>query len=46
MELKLLNEDSEWIGNEKVKIEEITYIGFRTSYEKELLNKNVLQQRV
>jgi len=43
VELKLLNEDSEWIGNEKVKIEEITYIGFRTSYEKELLNKNVLQ---
>ena len=46
VELKLLDEDSEWIGNEKVKIEEITYIGFRTSYEKELLNKNVLQQRV
>ncbi len=40
VELKLLNEDAEWIGNEKIKIEEITYIGFRTSYEKELLNKN------
>ncbi|WP_111660596.1 hypothetical protein [Olleya aquimaris] len=41
VELKLLNEDSEWIGNEKVKIKEITYIGFQTSYEKELLNKIV-----
>ena len=46
VELKLLNEDSEWIGNEKVKIDEITYIGFRTSYETELLNKNVLQHGV
>lgn len=43
VELKLLNEDAEWIGNEKIKIEEITYIGFRTSYEKELLNKNAGQ---
>lgn len=46
VELKLLNEDSEWIGNEKVKIDEITYIGFRTSYETELLNKNVLQHGI
>lgn len=44
VELKLVNEDAEWIGNEKIKIEEITYIGLRTSYEKELVNKNVLQQ--
>jgi hypothetical protein len=43
VELKLLNEDAKWIGNEKIKIEEITYIGFRTSYEKELLNKNAGQ---
>ncbi|WP_239022014.1 hypothetical protein [Pontimicrobium aquaticum] len=43
-ELKLMNEDAEWTGNEKIKIAEITYIGFRTSIEKELLNKNVLQQ--
>jgi hypothetical protein len=41
-----MNEDAEWTGNEKIKISEITYIGFRTSIEKELLNKNVLQQRV
>jgi len=45
-ELKLMNEDAEWIGNEKIKIDEITYIGFGTSIEKELINKNVLQQRV
>ncbi|WP_124981283.1 hypothetical protein [Nonlabens xiamenensis] len=45
-ELKLMSEDAEWIGNEKIKIAEITYIGFRTSIEKELLNKNVLQHRL
>lgn len=45
-ELKLINEDAEWIGKEKIKIGEITYIGFRTSIEKELLNKNVLQHRI
>ena len=41
MELKLLNEDAEWIDNKKIKIKEITYIGFRTSYEKQLLNKTL-----
>jgi len=46
LELEMLNEDAEWIGNEKIKIDEISYIGFGTSYEKELLNKNVLQHRV
>lgn len=45
VELKLMSEDAEWIGSEKIKISEITYIGFRTSIEKELLNKNVLQHR-
>ncbi|WP_271785392.1 hypothetical protein [Aquimarina algiphila] len=46
VELKLLNEDAEWIGDEKIKIDEITYIGFDTSYEKELLKKNALQQDI
>jgi len=46
VELKLMNENSEWIRNEKIKISEITYIGFQTSYEKELLNKNILQHRI
>jgi hypothetical protein len=46
LELKLLNKDAEWIENKEIEIKEITYIGFRTSYEIELLNKNVLQQRV
>jgi hypothetical protein len=41
--LKLINEDGEWIESEKIKIDEIRYLGFGTSYEKELLNKNVLQ---
>ena len=41
VELKLLNEDAEWIDNKKIKIKEITYIGFRTSYEKQLLNKTL-----
>ena len=45
-ELKLMNEDAEWIGNKKIQIDKITYIGFQTSIEKELLNKNVLQHRV
>lgn len=46
LEIELLNEDAEWVGNEKIKINEITYIGFGTSYEKELLNKNALRNRV
>ena len=46
VELKLLNEDAEWKGNEKINIDEITYIGFGTSYERKLLNKNVLQHRI
>jgi len=41
VELKLLNKEAEWIGNEKIKIKEITYIGFGTSYEKELINKTL-----
>ncbi|MDO3695968.1 hypothetical protein QVZ41_14040 [Wenyingzhuangia sp. chi5] len=41
VELKLLNENAEWIENENIKIKEITYIGFRTSYEKQLLNKTL-----
>ncbi|MBC8754044.1 hypothetical protein H2O64_05135 [Kordia sp. YSTF-M3] len=41
--LKLINEDGEWAEPEKIKIDEIQYIGFGTSYEKELLNKNALQ---
>ena len=44
VELKLLNEDAKWIGSEKIKISEITYIGFDTNYEKELMKKNALQQ--
>lgn len=40
LELKLMDEDAAWIGIEKIKIDEITYIGFETSYEKELLEKN------
>ncbi len=45
VELKLLNEDAEWIRNEKIKIDHITYIGFGTSIEKKLLNKNVVHNR-
>jgi len=37
VELKLMNKDAKWIGNKKIKIDEISYIGFETSYEKELL---------
>jgi hypothetical protein len=37
--LKLINEDSEWIDNESFKINEITYIGFATSYEEKLQEK-------
>lgn len=46
LKLRLINEDGEWIGSKKIKINEITYIGFRTSYENELLKKNGLQQHV
>ena len=45
LELKLLNEDAEWIEDEKLDISEITYIGFDTSYEKELM-KNALQHYI
>ena len=34
LELKLIDEDANWIGREKIKFNEITYIGFGTSYEK------------
>jgi len=39
--LKLINESSEWIESEKFDFDEISYIGFRTTYEIEL-NNNVL----
>lgn len=45
IELKLIDKDSKWTGKEKIKIEEISYVGFRTSYETKLI-KNVLQHRV
>jgi hypothetical protein len=41
--LKLLSESSEWLDLKEIVIDEITYIGFDTSYEKDLI-KNVLQQ--
>lgn len=37
--LKLINESSEWIETEKFDFDEISYIGFRTGYELELMNK-------
>ncbi|QJP34543.1 hypothetical protein F0365_09105 [Nonlabens sp. Ci31] len=43
VELKLLDEDAEWIENKIINIKEITYIGFRSNYERELADKNVLQ---
>ncbi|AEE20416.1 hypothetical protein [Dokdonia sp. 4H-3-7-5] len=42
VELKLINENAEWIENEKIKINAISYIGFGTCYEKALLDKRVL----
>ena len=41
--LKLLSDSSEWLDLKEIVIDEITYIGFGTSYEKDLI-KNVLQQ--
>ncbi len=41
--LKLISESSEWLDSKDIKIKDITYIGFDTSYEDELI-KNVLQQ--
>jgi len=46
VELKLMNEDAQWRENEKINIDEITYIGFGSCYEKELLNKNALQHHI
>ena len=46
VELKLLDEDAEWIENKIINIKEITYIGFRSNYERELADKNVLQHSV
>ena len=40
IELKLVDKYGEWIGNQKLKIDKITYIGFRTSIEKELISIN------
>ena len=41
VELKLISQDSEWLDNRKIDLKNISYIGFRTSYEKELI-KNVV----
>lgn len=41
--LRLLSESSEWLDEKEIVIDDITYIGFDTSYENELI-KNVLQQ--
>lgn len=41
IELKLIDEDSKWVDTEIINLEEISYVGFRTSYETELI-KNVL----
>ena len=41
VELRLINENSEWINNRKFNIEEVSYIGFRTSYERQLKEKIV-----
>ncbi|NME72117.1 hypothetical protein [Flammeovirga aprica] len=35
--LRLLSESSEWLDDIEIVIDEITYIGFDTSYEKELI---------
>ena len=45
IELKLIDKKSKWTDNELIEFEDISYVGFRTSYESELI-KNVLQQRV
>ena len=45
IELKLIDKDSKWTNKEKIKIKEISYVGFRTAYETKLI-KNVLQQRI
>ena len=39
LELKLLDENAKWTGREKIKINEITYIGFDTSYENSFQRK-------
>ena len=41
VEMKLLNEDAQWIETKKISIDKITYIGFGTSYEKELIRKTL-----
>ncbi len=41
VEMKLLNEDAQWIETKKLSIDKITYIGFGTSYEKELIRKTL-----
>lgn len=37
LKLKLINESSEWLDSKDIKIKDITYIGFDTSYETELI---------
>ena len=39
LEIHLLNENSEWMETEKINYDEISYIGFKASYEQELLKK-------
>ncbi len=41
LKLKLINEDGEWINSKTIKINTITYIGFRSRYENDLLKKNL-----
>ena len=38
VQLKLINEGSEWIVSKKIKLDKISYIGFRTSYEFGIMN--------
>ena len=35
--LKLISETSKWIDSKDIKIKDITYVGFDTSYETELI---------
>ena len=37
--LHLLDDDAKWLNPKKIAIKEITYIGFGSSYEKELMDK-------
>lgn len=41
IDLKLLDENAEWLETEKFDFDEISYIGFRTNYEFELIDNVV-----